>query len=97
LRLTCVLYMFFFQAEDDIRDRNVTGVQTCALPILARYAIEKGVRKENIIIENKAVNTYENLRFSKYLIEKDVSNKGGSEKYNVITVTNNFHVFRALL
>src|SRR5699024_9653913 len=26
---------FFFQAEDGIRDRNVTGVQTCALPILS--------------------------------------------------------------
>ena len=25
---------FFFQAEDGIRDRLVTGVQTCALPIL---------------------------------------------------------------
>src|SRR5699024_11717998 len=25
---------FFFQAEDGIRDRNVTGVQTCALPIV---------------------------------------------------------------
>src|SRR5699024_12172171 len=24
---------FFFQEEDGIRDRNVTGVQTCALPI----------------------------------------------------------------
>src|SRR5207248_7824825 len=24
---------FFFQAEDGIRDRTVTGVQTCALPI----------------------------------------------------------------
>src|SRR5699024_11855605 len=24
---------FFFQAEDGIRVRNVTGVQTCALPI----------------------------------------------------------------
>src|SRR5699024_11520198 len=30
----CVLrWFFFFQAEDGIRDRNVTGVQTCALPI----------------------------------------------------------------
>src|SRR5690625_7536447 len=26
--------MFFFQAEDGIRDGHVTGVQTCALPIL---------------------------------------------------------------
>src|SRR5437868_8363413 len=28
-----VVFRFFFQAEDGIRDRNVTGVQTCALPI----------------------------------------------------------------
>src|SRR5205809_1171618 len=27
-------YVFFFQAEDGIRDVAVTGVQTCALPIL---------------------------------------------------------------
>src|SRR5437867_5983085 len=26
---------FFFQAEDGIRDRTVTGVQTCALPIFS--------------------------------------------------------------
>src|SRR3712207_7828603 len=26
--------LFFFQAEDGIRDIGVTGVQTCALPIL---------------------------------------------------------------
>src|SRR3712207_3954159 len=30
---TCDLF-FFFQAEDGIRDIGVTGVQTCALPIL---------------------------------------------------------------
>src|SRR5437773_3362872 len=30
------LFFFFFQAEDGIRDRDVTGVQTCALPILRR-------------------------------------------------------------
>src|SRR5690349_23099579 len=30
--------LFFFQAEDGIRDLYVTGVQTCALPILARRA-----------------------------------------------------------
>src|SRR6266704_324214 len=28
-----IFFFFFFQAEDGIRDRNVTGVQTCALPI----------------------------------------------------------------
>src|SRR5699024_12092675 len=30
--------VFFLQAEDGIRDRNVTGVQTCALPILRKWS-----------------------------------------------------------
>src|SRR5687767_15818667 len=30
------LLFFFFQAEDGIRDKLVTGVQTCALPIWRR-------------------------------------------------------------
>src|SRR5256885_8634747 len=33
LRLTLFISLFFFQAEDGIRDYKVTGVQTCALPI----------------------------------------------------------------
>src|SRR5207245_3740024 len=33
-----VLIFFFFQAEDGIRDATVTGVQTCALPILAPWS-----------------------------------------------------------
>src|SRR5574343_1277420 len=31
--VSCYWFFFFFQAEDGIRDRDVTGVQTCALPI----------------------------------------------------------------
>src|SRR2546430_12413739 len=31
----------FFQAEDGIRDLTVTGVQTCALPILTRFEISR--------------------------------------------------------
>src|SRR5579871_4422669 len=31
-----MIFFFFFQAEDGIRDLYVTGVQTCALPIFAR-------------------------------------------------------------
>src|SRR5258708_25068583 len=34
--LGCRFFSFFFQAEDGIRDDLVTGVQTCALPILLR-------------------------------------------------------------
>ena len=35
-----IFLLFFFQAEDGIRDRNVTGVQTCALPI-CEISLEK--------------------------------------------------------
>src|SRR2546421_4481868 len=34
LKADQLLFFFFFQAEDGIRDLIVTGVQTCALPIL---------------------------------------------------------------
>src|SRR5437867_6925918 len=33
VRFNTTLAFFFFLAEDGIRDRTVTGVQTCALPI----------------------------------------------------------------
>src|SRR2546425_11783949 len=35
-----LFFFFFFQAEDGIRDKLVTGVQTCALPIHLRRARE---------------------------------------------------------
>ena len=34
------LVVFFFQAEDGIRDYDVTGVQTCALPICYRTTFD---------------------------------------------------------
>src|SRR6266498_4622883 len=38
LRLVLLVF-FFFQAEDGIRDADVTGVQTCALPIWVRAVL----------------------------------------------------------
>src|SRR6267143_4671306 len=37
-------HFFFFQAEDGIRDGTVTGVQTCALPILTPAQVSHGPR-----------------------------------------------------
>src|SRR5438876_11997571 len=34
-----IAVLFFFQAEDGIRDGRVTGVQTCALPICAALTV----------------------------------------------------------
>src|SRR5216683_2804795 len=39
-----MFFFFFFQAEDGIRDLIVTGVQTCALPILRGRPARRGLR-----------------------------------------------------
>src|SRR5687767_15412658 len=39
--LFCFVF-FFFQAEDGIRDKLVTGVQTCALPISRQNGMSYG-------------------------------------------------------
>src|SRR5260221_14317394 len=41
--------MFFFQAEDGIRDHCVTGVQTCALPILLARSVVAMIEKEKLL------------------------------------------------
>src|SRR3989441_3378285 len=42
---------FFFQAEDGIRDKLVTGVQTCALPISVKYRIDGHTREQLLFFE----------------------------------------------
>src|SRR5260370_6733037 len=42
------LFLFFFQAEDGIRDSSVTGVQTCALPIYLRHSYFDGRRSVHV-------------------------------------------------
>src|SRR5699024_11349676 len=60
------IFSFFFQAEDGIRDRNVTGVQTCALPIsnspraipaeeLAEIALDAGWDEDQIFTTGSVV------------------------------------------
>src|SRR5205823_11234520 len=42
------IYLFFFQAEDGIRDKLVTGVQTCALPISRCSASRSNRRRTDL-------------------------------------------------
>ena len=58
---------------------------------MCRYAISNGVPEKDCIMEDKSVNTLQNMRFSNKIMEKI---KGGSV-YNSIFITNNFHLFRA--
>src|SRR2546427_8470927 len=45
-RVSSLYLFFFFQAEDGIRDLTVTGVQTCALPILTTAGVLKQLEKD---------------------------------------------------
>src|SRR5690606_41011777 len=55
----CTFRIFFFQAEDGIRDFHVTGVQTCALPILA--ALKEAVKTQTIERREPMVLTFDVL------------------------------------
>src|SRR5439155_5829037 len=52
-------FFFFFQAEDGIRDGHVTGVQTCALPILMSLAVLTRVNTASDIITRDKFRNFE--------------------------------------
>ena len=56
---------------------------------MKNYLIQNGIDKDSIIIEDKAVNTIQNMEFSKNKIDKKKKNA------NIIFSTNNYHVFRS--
>ena len=56
---------------------------------MANYLIEQGVPEEDILIENRSRTTFENLTFSKAILEKEGLGK------DVLVVTNSFHALRA--
>lgn len=58
---------------------------------MKNYLVLEGVDAADILLEDRAVNTYENMLFSKQLIEKE------SLVYQAVFVSNNFHVFRSQL
>ena len=54
------------------------------------YAVEKGIPLEHTVQENRSVNTYQNMLFSKEIMDS-LKPEG---KYKSIFTTNNFHLFR---
>ncbi|ANC22581.1 membrane protein [Bacillus cereus] len=58
---------------------------------MQNYAVEKGIPLEHTVQENRSVNTYQNMLFSKEIMDS-LKPEG---KYKSIFTTNNFHLFRA--
>src|SRR5438874_3071964 len=78
--LFCVFFFFFFQAEDGIRDLYVTGVQTCALPILEKGT--GGIQRSRSLLEGRTVRGCEttsgtNVVYGRFLSEPTYQNARG--------------------
>lgn len=56
---------------------------------MRRYLMERGVPEEAILVEDRSKNTYQNMEFSRALIERE---RPGAK---VVYATTNYHVFRS--
>src|SRR5688572_32320542 len=85
-------FFFFFQAEDGIRDLTVTGVQTCALPILYstqrdfytddhRRLLDRVSEQASAVIHNSIVfeQTQEDSRSEERRVGKECRSRGAPE------------------
>jgi len=58
---------------------------------MKQYALAQGIPETDILVETRSRNTLENMRFSKELMLDHY----GSEDFQAIFTTNNYHLFRA--
>lgn len=58
---------------------------------MEKYLIGLGVPKESIVKEDKAHNTYENMKYSKEILDEKLG-----DGYSTAVITNSFHIFRAV-
>lgn len=58
--------------------------------VMEKYLTENGVPQESIIAEDKSTSTYENLVFSKKILDKTFESE-----YSVGFITNEYHIYRA--
>lgn len=57
--------------------------------VMKDYLLTKGVLENNILLENKSTSTFENMEYSKKIIDEQ------SSEYSLGIVTTDFHIFRS--
>lgn len=60
---------------------------------MMNYAISRGIKRDDLLLEDKSENTYQNMLYSKRVATKDF----GSDKFKAKFFSNNYHIFRAAL
>lgn len=58
---------------------------------MQQYALKEGIPEENTLVEKESINTYQNMMYSKNIMEQD----HGSGDYQCVYVTSNYHLLRA--
>src|SRR2546430_7500751 len=91
-KMTCLVFFFFFQAEDGIRDLTVTGVQTCALPICGKRALDigcgGGILSEALVAEGALVTGVDPSEKSLAAARAHAARSGLSVDYRLATAEN---------
>ena len=95
------------------KQAEATGTPPCLVPsggqgpdecmpegeAIRNYLISQGIPEDHILPETRSVNTLENMKFSKEIIEKKVKSSDSDDteisNVNVAFSTTNFHVFRS--
>src|SRR5207245_7136071 len=90
--ISCVFMIFFFQAEDGIRDATVTGVQTCALPISTPRSIGSRITRSTSTAAPRAARSSAPYRRRADALELD--QRGKLEASPTLTWEASLHVRR---
>jgi len=69
------------------------GEENSEAYVMEKYLLKNGIKKKRIIKEEKATSTYENLLFTKRMLEE--RDKKGS--YKIAIITNDFHLYRSIM
>lgn len=65
---------------------------TTEAKVMKQYLVDKGMDEERVLMEDKSVNTKQNLKFSYEIIKENIG-----EDAKIAICTSNFHVYRATL
>lgn len=66
-----------------------SGEDVSEAKVMKDYLVSKGIGEDRILVEDKSINTYENIKFSKTLLEEK------SQTDEVVIITDGFHQYRA--
>lgn len=74
--------------------RNIGNANVVEADYLKEKAIEFGIKKKDILVENKAMTTWENMKLSRELM---IKNNLLGECTNIAIVTSSFHMRRSIM